>query len=136
MVESDNIVLNKKEHSIKRTKPIELLDDSFYDMFNGSENFYGRNDSFLNKKIQKLENEKNRSVEQQNELEKSRVEMGLNTEGQKKPPVCWNYVNTGRCIHTSYGLVKCYLKSVNGFEKNNKWHPGNEELQYLRNKKK
>ena len=57
-------------------------------------------------------------------------------EYEQTYPVCWNYVYNGRCIHSSYGSVKCYLKSVNGFVKNNKWHPGIEEIILLRKKKK
>lgn len=59
-----------------------------------------------------------------------------NEEKQTQYPICWNYVYNGRCIHSSYGSVKCYLKSVNGFVKNNKWHPGIEEIIFLRKNKK
>ena len=111
-------------------KVYEILDDSFYDLFNGKYNFHGRDDRWLTKKINELENLNILTIDQQEELESARVEMGMTNEGNKKPPVCWDYVNNnGCCKHTKFRQAK-------GFIKSNRWHPGTEELQYLKNKKK
>jgi len=89
-------------------------------------NHVGRNDRYLKLRIKQLE-AKERTADEQSELEKHRVEFGMTREGGKKPKVCWHFVHNGRCEH---GFKMKEAGGVRG----GRWHPGIEEATYLKKK--
>jgi len=100
---------------------INEMNDWADEMFGNKGTISGRNDRFLNKKISEMEKRSNLNADEQNQLEKYRVEMGRTHSGMKKPKVDWNYVSSN--VNREYGQV------VNGL-----WQPGREEAEYLRRK--
>jgi len=90
-------------------------------MFGTMGTISGRNDRFLNKKISEMEKRSNLNADEQSQLGKYRVEMGLTRDGAKK---------------TQGGLG---LRVFNGNREfgqvlNGLWQPGREEAAYLRRK--
>jgi hypothetical protein len=90
-------------------------------MFGTMGTISGRNDRFLNKKISEMEKRSNLNADEQSQLGKYRVEMGLTRGGAKKPKVDWDYVSSNG--NREFGQV------LNGL-----WQPGREEAAYLRRK--
>jgi hypothetical protein len=101
-------------------------DDPFLDLFNGKLNIYGRNDQWLKKRIYQLERVEC-TPEQQRELEKNRVEMGMTREGNKKPRCCWAFIHHGQCNHNASAME--YGDVIGA-----RWHPGEKEAAYLKEK--
>ena len=104
---------------------IEVLDDKFYDLFNGKENIIGTNKRYLEKRLVELN--KNQ-LKNKNKIASIYSELGKDTKGRKKPKVCWTFVKNGFCNH-------CINTNVNGKIFSNLWHPGDEERSYLYKKK-
>jgi len=103
-------------------------DDDFHDLFNGLDSISGRNDRWIKKRMYQLVRVK-RNTEQQQELEKHRVEMGLTREGGKKPRCCWTFIHNGECNHHASAME--YGDVIGA-----RWHPGVKEAAYLKEKTK
>ncbi len=103
-------------------------DDPLTDHMNGLCSLFGRNDRWLKKRIYQLERVK-RTTDQQQELEKNRVEMGMTREGGKKPRCCWTFIHHGECNHN---VKTMQYGDVFGA----RWHPGEKERIYLKEKTK
>ncbi len=90
---------------------------------------FGTNTDYINKQIKILESKKERTDDENKQLIKYHNELGRDNYGNKKPPVCWNYVMNGKCNHLQINLLE------KGIKLNNLWHPDKEEKEYLQKKK-
>ena len=108
---------------------VEMLPDSFYELFNGKDCISGTNFSYINKQIDILKSKENISDEDKNSLTKYYSEIKKTKDGIRKPKTCWEFVHKGKCIHTN-----CNDEN-HGIIISNRWHPEKEERLYLKNKK-
>jgi hypothetical protein len=102
-------------------------DQAWMDAHNGLDCFFGTNVRWIKKRIYQLERVDCNNHQQQ-ELESKRVEIGLTRSGEKKPGVCWNYIEYGCCEHVSH--------VTDGQVLGGRWHPAQPEYEYLKGKAK
>lgn len=102
--------------------------NDFYSLFNGKENIVGTNVNWIRKQISILTEKGNLTADEEKQLVKYRLELGLTPEGSRKPKVCWQYVHQTRCEHAGDN------ESASNRVIASKWHPGEEERIYLKNK--
>lgn len=111
----------------------DILPDDFYALFKGKENI-GKDTKQLRATKTKLELKKKEfnglDKKEEKNLINTNSQLGLDKNGKKKNKTCWNYVKKGCCKHVS----KTSRILQDGCNINNLWHPGNEELEYLKNK--
>ena len=126
---------------METTKEIDIknLSDDEIDLENLSEDeimkllgaccLHGTNTEYINKQIKILEGKKERTDDENKQLIKYHNELGCDNYGNKKPPICWNYVMNGKCNHLQINSLE------KGIKLNNLWHPAKEEKEYLKKKK-
>jgi len=105
-----------------------LLDDNFYNLLNGNECTIGTNYRWINKQIDLLKSKNSLSDEEKVQLNKYYSETKRTQNGKRKPKTCWDFVNNDKCIHCNKLLGKF------GKVLDNRWHPSDEEKEYLKRK--
>ena len=113
----------------------DMIPDEFYALFNGADNIIGKDIKKLKETKTKLEFEKkSNGLNEQQELNLTNInsQLGLDKNGNKKNPTCWKYVKKGYCKH----LPKTNIIRKDGCNIHSLWHPGNEEIEYLKKKNK
>jgi hypothetical protein len=107
----------------------ELTDAEFISCFKGRHLLGVTDDDLINKQISQLKSKTSLSYEEEDKLIKCYSEIKKTKDGKRKPKTCWEFVKYGKCFH-------CNFNNNNyGIILGNKWHPENEELNYLRRKK-
>jgi hypothetical protein len=104
-----------------------LTYDNFYKYFNGNDCLFGTNVDKLERRINEIDKCENLSEDVIIEKASCYSELGKDSNGNKKPKVCWTFVKEGTCIHT-------FKDSKIGRTISHLWHPGIEEKEYLKKK--
>ncbi len=102
----------------------DISEDSILDLFNGLDQISGTNVRYHSKVVKTSTSKK--------EVQESNSQLGKDKNGQNKGKTCWDYVKHKKCEHCNESTESIQQSGQNI---NNRWHPSDEECQYLHDKK-